>query len=289
MRLWVDDTELESDADVGTPDVFVYGGVALTLDQERSLLAEIRGIKTKFSKSAAYRDMPLKWNMKDVSAAYSLDEDSRNVLKTLVASSKDWRAAIFEAVAKSGAKLFVTPVEAYSPKKEVINETRAQCARYGFVNVLQRFAMYAKASKAGEARIVVDWPHGGDRSMVEKEYEAAYGTGQSTVGNKYSSGPLHEVGFDDAPMFSITQQSAMLQVADLVVGASRYFLSATLHKKEYGPGLTCLRQVRENFHGGADNAHRYSFVPSGKQEFCALVNGAVRHEVFEMPKMEPPA
>lgn len=283
MRLWIDDTELESDAEVGTPDVFVFGGFALSLEQERDLLAQTRAIKSKYAKSHAYRDMPIKWNMKDVGDAYQADASSREVYQTLLTSSKDWRAELFDALAKSGAKLFVAPVESFSLKKEVISETRAQCARYGFINVLQRFSMYVKTEKVGEARVVLDWPQGNDRKMFDEEYGLAYRRGQAADGNRYLSGPLCEVGFDDAPMFSITHQSAMLQIADLVVGASRYFLHATLHKKEYGQGLTCLRQVRGNFHGEAEHACRYSFVPSGKHAFCTLVKNALSYEVYELP------
>ena len=282
MRLWIDETEFESDADVRTPDVFVYGGLALELEQERNLLSKIREIKTKYTKSAVYRDMPIKWNMRDVKEVYQGDSAAQGAYESLFSSVKDWRPELFNAIAESKAQLFVAPVEAYSPSPEVIRASRDRCARYGFVNVLQRFSMHAKVGRLEGARIVADWPR--DRTVVAEEYKSAFQRGTAADGNRYASGPLCEVGFDDAPMFSITQHSAMLQLADMIVGASRFFLQATLRKQEFGDGLRSLKQVRDNFPGGSKFAHKYSFVPSGTADFRNVVIEAIRHDLYELPK-----
>lgn len=282
LRWWVDDSDFQSVPSVGTSDVFVVGGVIATATQAKGLAERIEQIREPYGNPR----LPLKWNFKDAERYYSLDPKSRMFYAKLLAESTDWRAAVFDAIQASGVQLLVAAIEAYGSEKDSVKARRTELMRYVFTMGLSRFGLEVKNSGADGGEVVVDWPPRHEREPINIEYRYAYARGTSKDGPRYLCGPLRELGFADAPFFSTMQHATMLQVADLVVGATKDFLRGARQNK-FGPGLECLKRVRGRFRGAPNSVANHGLVVSpGNAGFRASVRRAIRHELFEEPPPE---
>jgi hypothetical protein len=240
LRWWVDDTDFQSDVEVGTPDVFVMGGVIANDEQSRALAANVEDISAPYGNPR----LPLKWNFRDAERFYSRDPKLSACYARLLEDSVQWRRAVFDAIAESGVTLLVAAIEAHSPDKDKVKALHSELTRWVFTMGLSRFGLHVKNAQEHAAEVVLDWPPRNEREPVNIEYRHAYAHGVSADGQKYHCGPLRELGFADAPLFSTMQYSCMLQVADLVVGATKDFLRGARQEK-FGPDLECLVESGE--------------------------------------------
>ena len=281
MRWWVDDSDFQSDNELGTPDVFVFGGIAVPEGQEADLVKQVEDVKAAYGRCRA----PVKWNFKDAMPFYGVGDEDKAVYENMLKSSSEWRRKIFYILGKSQITLIVTAIEAYSPNKEKVLSTRKSCARMAFANGLMRYAMHVKENPEDKAEVVIDWPAGNDRSPFTREYRTAYTSGKSADGQIYHSGTLAGLRFGDSLMFSNTNDSCMLQIADLVVGASRDFLRACLLGRGYGNGFKMLQLVKHRFRGAPQHVGARGLnVSSGNAAFNRATKLAIWHDLFENPR-----
>lgn len=121
-------------------------------------------------------------------------------------------------------------------------------------------------------------PDKGNSKPFDSEYARAYSRGSTTDGNvTYQCGRLSDLAFADSVMFTTMHHSTMLQVADLVVGATREFLECCLGKKEGGQGIDCLKLARSRLRGAPDNiVGRGIVVPSGNNNLLSRTRKGVR-------------
>lgn len=282
LRWWVDDTDFQSEVAVGTPDVFVLGGVIATQDQSRDLAAAIDAIRTPYGGPR----LPLKWNFKDAERFYSRDQKLLSLYDKLREDTASWRGAVFDAIGASGVQILVTAIEAYSPERDKVKELRTELMRWVFTMGLSRFGLHVKNSDQTSAEVVLDWPPRNEREPINIEYRSAFVRGASKDGQRYHSGPLKEIGFADAPLFATMQYACMLQVADLVVGATRDFMRGARQGK-FGPGLDCLRRVRHCFRGAPGAVESQGLVVSpGNAGFRESVRRAIKHDLFDEPRAD---
>jgi hypothetical protein len=280
MRWWADDADFYSDSEIGTLDVFVFGGIAVREGHAAELIANVEAIKAKHGHPRA----PIKWNFKDAEKFYSGSDKRKEIYAQMSKTCPEWRAEIFDVLGTSGVTLIVTAIEAYSNDKDKILAVRANCAQHVFANALMRYGLHAQ--EVGEnADVVIDWPAANERQPFNDEYQSAYSTGKTCGGHKYRSGELYKLGFSDSVLFSTTQHSCMLQLADLVVGASRDFLRATLLAKKYGPGFDMLKRIKDRFRGAPNKVSSHGLnVSTGNGAFREAVGKAIFHDLFGNPR-----
>lgn len=119
------------------------------------------------------------------------------------------------------------------------------------------------------AQVVLDWPDKGESEPFALEYQAAYTRGKTADGSvNYFCGPLNSLGFLDSVMYTTMTDCTLLQVADLLVGATRELVDCALEKRSDSFGLDMARLVKEKYYGFPSNIFgRGINVPSGNIRF----------------------
>ena len=276
MKWYADNSELNGIKEAEIPDILLFGGVIVGADAEAYLQSEIEKIKKRHGHPCA----PVKWNMKDLKELYKKQEQVA-LYEKLLASSREWRAELFTVLAAADCALLVSCIEGYSQKRDVLKQRKEDLTRYIFTNGLMRFGFHVREAKPSQAQVVLDWPDKGISKPFDSEYAYAYGRGKTINGITYKCGKLSSLGFSDSVMFTHMQHCQMLQIADLVVGASREFLECCLGKKEGGQGLDCLRTVRDKLRGAPGNiVGRGLVVSSGNTKFQSSVRRGVKEMLY---------
>lgn len=277
MKWYADNSELSGIKDAEIPDILLFGGVIIGADAEAFLQSEVEKIKKRHGDPRA----PVKWNMKDLKKLYTKKRQV-DLYEKLIASSREWRAELFTVLAAADCTLLVACIEGYSQKRDVLKQRKEDLTRYIFTNDLMRFGLHVRDTKPPQAQVVLDWPDKGVSEPFNSEYAYAYEFGKTSDGNvTYQCGPLSSLGFSDSIMFTNMRYCQMLQIADLVVGASREFLECCLGKKQGGQGLDCLKTVRDKFRGAPYNiVGRGLVVPSGNADFLNRVRCGVKETLY---------
>jgi hypothetical protein len=248
VKWYADNSDLKGIKDADLNDIFLIGGIAIDARSESGLRSGIERVKG----ATGYARSPVKWNMKDLREHYERHNDLKRY-DYLLRSSAEWRPKIFGCIAASNATIILACVEGYSVLRQVQKRTKEGLVRYAFNNGLMRFGLHVKEIGAAGASVVMDWPDGGDPKPFNIEYAFAFGRGSTPDKIPYRCGKLRDLGFSDSVNFTNTRHSTLLQAADLVVGASRELIECCLGKRGPGPGVECLRIVRDRFRGAPSN------------------------------------
>lgn len=277
MRWYADNSELNGVKDADIPDILLFGGVILEREAEKQLSAHIDAIKAR----RGYPRAPIKWNIKDLKGSYKYF-DRMNIHSELLASSREWRREVFEAIAAVDCTILVACIEGYSSKRAILKERKNDLTRYVFSDGLMRYGLHVQHTKPEMAHVVLDWPDKGVSEPFDLEYACAFGQGQTSEGTvTYRCGKLSDLNFADSIMFTNMLHCQMLQVADLVVGATREFIECCMGKKKGGQGLDCLRLVRDKFRGAPGSIVGWGLiVPTGNQELRNSVSQGIREILY---------
>lgn len=248
MRWYADDSDLKLIESHNFPNVVLFGGFAITYEEERALKADIESAKGKFVHSRS----PIKWNFKDLRGKYS-QQRHEEAYKEILGNMFEVRKAIFEAASKHDFSIIFSLVRGYSSEKKVLREAKSDLARYVFTNSLMRFALHAQESNAKKPEVILDWPDGGDPRPYDIEYASAYNSGKTKDGVQYHSGPLIELDFSDSPAYCRMPHNTMLQFADLILGATREFINHAMDENKTGHGIQLLGTIASKFRGYPNN------------------------------------
>jgi len=249
MRWYADNSELKGIRGAQIPDILFLGGFAVADGEEQKLRLDIEGIKRRYGCPRC----PIKWNFKGLRSLYRNMQASK-LYDRLLKSSKDWRTQIFKCLAQSGVVLILACIESYSRRRTTIKQKKDVLSQYAFSDALMRFALLVKESKPELAQVVLDWPDKGNSEPFDQEYASAFNYGKTHGGKvPYKSGKLMTLPFGDSLLYSNMHHSTMLQVADLIVGATREFVQSCQGSKEDSLGVTCLKEVRDRFLGAPDH------------------------------------
>jgi hypothetical protein len=278
LRWYADNSELSGIREAEIPDILLFGGVIISPEAEAALQSEVEKIKKRHGHPRA----PIKWNLKDLKELYR-KQHQKELYERLVASSAEWRAELFNCLAAADCALLISCIEGYGAKRDVLKKRKDDLTRYIFTNGLMRFGLHVRGAKPAYAQLVLDWPDKGISKPFDSEYADAYDHGKTSDGNvTYQCGRLSSLGFADSVMFTNMPQCQMLQIADLIVGATREFLECCLGKKERGQGLNCLKAVRDKIRGAPGNiVGRGLIVSSGNAEFLGRVKQGVKELLYE--------
>lgn len=279
MRWYADNSELNGIKGAEIPDILLFGGVIASADAIHHIRNEVQNLLEPFGSRRA----PLKWNFKDLRPYY--ERAGRSDLWSRVNDNmRDIRTGVFDILSRADCALLVSGIEGYSEKRDVLKKSKESLSRYVFTNGLMRFGLHVKAIDSKGAQVVLDWPDKGQPHLFNDEYAHAFTNGKTSDGAiKYTSGKLSALGFDDAPAFCSMESSQLLQVADLVVGATREFIECCLGKKKGGQGIDCLRLAREKWRGAPradDVLSRGLAISSGSKDFRAKVLDGLRNVIF---------
>lgn len=274
MKWYADNSELHGTKDSVIPDILIFGGLMIETAQEKVLRASVERIKRKH---CGYDRAPIKWNMRDLESLYK-SQNMESLYKDLFASSQTWRREIFDEIAKTECLALVSCIEGYSADRQVLKDKKDELTGMVFSNALMRYGLHVKGARADSAAVVLDWPDKGKSRPFDEEYASAYSKG-TTPGNnvRYSSGTLSSLGFCDSIYYSNMNHSTMLQVADLVVGATREFIDFCLKQKKTTQGVSCTKQISARFRGAPSRILGYGIiVPSGNDQLLAAVKGGIK-------------
>lgn len=250
MRWYADNSELNGARGTDIPDMLLFGGVAIPPDCDVDFRNSIEEIKAKYGHPRA----PIKWNFKDLKKLYETQK-MEALYQRMLASSKDWRAEIFEASLNFDYKIIIACVQCHSVQRKVIKGVKPDLTKFTFSNGLMRVALHAQETRPDRYQIILDWPDQGDSSPFDMEYASAYKAGVTKDGNvPYHSGALKDLGFMDSVVYTNMKHSTILQFADLVVGASREFIECAIGKKETGFGLDMAKLVAKKYRGHEQKA-----------------------------------
>ncbi|MBK6827239.1 MAG: hypothetical protein IPG86_10300 [Chitinophagaceae bacterium] len=136
---------------------------------------------------------------------------------------------------------------------------------YAFNNVLMRTSLEVQTRKVNVTQVILDWPDGNNPKRFNHEYYYAYWRGKTPAGQDYFSGTLKSVGFHDTVLFASMNHSNMLQFSDLLIGATRDFLSCELEDREYAIGKELTEIVFKKFRGFPNNINYGLSISSGNQ------------------------
>jgi hypothetical protein len=278
IRWHADNSELRGLKEAQIPDTLLFGGVAVPHELEQPLRKVVEDIKARYAKARA----PIKWNFRDLEKLYRQPGWGR-FYEPLLESSSSWRSEIFDAVRPYKFAIIVSVLEAHSAARNVIKRKKDALTQYVFANSLMRFGLHVQESRATGAEVIMDWPDKGRSGPFDTEYAAAFNTGKTQDGQvTYDCGPLKDLGFADHAMYAHMHHSTLLQLSDLIVGASREFVECALGKRTAGQGVQCLRAVREKLRGYPDQIFgRGINVATKDDRFKASIKQGIKETLID--------
>jgi hypothetical protein len=154
----------------------------------------------------------------------------------LIGQSNALRSELLTELTAAGATIFASAIRAYSNKKQILGATREDLVGFSFGNLLMRVGLFCKGIADGRrVDVLLDWPERNDRGPFTAEYYTGWRYGRSGPEGKavpYQGGALANIAFSPAPAFAGTEFEPRLQLADLVVGATREFINFSLGKAQ---------------------------------------------------------
>jgi hypothetical protein len=219
---FIDDTEFLVTGDTKQPDVFVFGGYFIEHARLDALQRQVVDIKQSFGLRA---DSPVKWNVKDLKKVYDHSEDGE-LYQVLLHRSDQVRRALLDLIPEFDAQVLACALHRYSETPD-----SRDCYRWTLENLLQRVGLMAQAietryHQASSTMVVLDWTQKKTGKGLFDIYAAGYYEGQAVdCGQPYFSGPLAHHRFADSLLFGSMIHSGPLQLADLITGCVREFLT----------------------------------------------------------------
>jgi len=279
MEFVCDNSELSGIWGAEAPDVLVIGGYAIPRDKVTPLLKKVQEVK-------AYRGLnahcPVKWNMRDLDRALAA-HDLIGQKDILIGQSNLLRTDLLDQLTAAGATIFASAICAYSNKKQVLGKTREDLVCFSFGNLLMRVGLFCKEA-AGGRRIdaLLDWPERNDRGPFTAEYYTGWRYGRSGPEEKavrYQCGALADIAFSPTPIFAGMEFEPRLQLADLVVGATREFINFSLGKaKEDSFGVQRFKSLIPHFYQapGSQILGRGMTISPTNSDFSSAVLAALK-------------
>jgi len=256
LRWYADNSELNGIWNAQIPDILMLGGIAVPSTAELALKNALEEVKLGFSDTPNY---PLKWNLKNLKPWFEAS-DQTNLYKQLLSDSKSWRTEIFQRISCLDCTILVCMRGIFGTSRQEISRLKNSVVQMTFADALARFGLLVQASSSETAEVILDWPESANHAPYTETYSSALLDEQG-----FYCGPLKSLGFSDAPLFTRMEDSSLMQLSDLVVGASREFVEYGLGKRENRPiGFDVLRMAAEKIRGWPDQIlERGICVPKG--------------------------
>lgn len=256
--LYADDTYAKSSKSEDTSRIHLFGGIIVGKDCESLLINKIREIKGRYT----HPNMPFKWNFKDTSIKKKYEEFNKTSdYRKMLADSRMWRLDLFRAINALDYSIIVACIEALPGDKEAVSKAKSQLHTYCFENVLMRVGLDAKNS-GGNWQCVLDWPPDNDTRPFDTAYYRLFHFGQGASTTPAHCGPLEKLGFSHSLHFTKSNHSPLMQLADLVLGATRDHIECVVQGRNSCVGSEAVDVFYNHYRNLNGRVPIYGVVPS---------------------------
>jgi hypothetical protein len=207
--------------------IFVFGGFSLPYENINSLKNKIIQIKNNYNIPA---QLPIKWNFKDNSMQkVYLDVLGKEQYEEIVRLSESIREDVLQAISEDELDIQVMACSTY---KGLVTKGCRDFFLECFANYLQRVGLDLQYKLTDDAQVVIDTPSENRQNQMFNMFSEGYYNGVDDRGNKYFSGPLKNYNIYPTLLASSDLNSDELQIADIIVGATKDFLNWVKYGKE---------------------------------------------------------
>lgn len=274
-KFYCDDSALKKNHGDDKRPVFLYGGILISRDDEVALSQIMKSVK----KAYTGEDMPFKYNIRDVEEVYQRFERQAEYEK-IKSESSIWRKRIIQESLTFNYKIFISCIENFQADKKEQKEIKKDLSSYLFANTLMRVGIYSDEIGLEYVQTILDWPEGNDSKPYDKEYYYAYNRGTNSDGQKYFSGPLKDLHFDQTLYYARCHHSNMLQLADIIMGSTRDWMETELQKREYSIGKELTALFFPKLYGYPNKVLGYGLnVSSNNQTFKSFLREIINKNV----------
>src|SRR5690606_29478202 len=210
-------------------------------------------------------DLPIKYNFKDLKGKYD-EHGFTEEFKLMLADSAKWRKELFEKAVQLDFKIIIAVIQNFQSQKPSQKEIKSDLLGFAFVDILMRLGKELQYKKFEHVQVISDWPESNDPKPFNFNYYYGFSRGTTPKGIEYFSGKLQDVGFHDTVLFASMNHSNMLQFADLIIGASRDFLTTHFDEREYSIGKELTEILLPKFRGFPKNITYGISVSSNNRE-----------------------
>jgi len=247
-KWYADDTSLKKNHTDSKRPVFLFGGILISREDE----IELSNIMKSVKKAYTGPDMPLKYNLKDLKDVYDRFEKQKEYEK-LLEESNIWRKRIIQESLNFDYKIFISCIENFQADKKEQKTIKQDLSSYLFSNALMRVGLYVDDNELEYTQVILDWPEGNFSKPFDKEYFYAYNKGKNSDGQAYYCRPLSKIGFDQTLYFARCNHSNLLQLTDIILGATRDWIETELQEREYSIGKELSKLFLPKFYGYPSN------------------------------------
>lgn len=213
MFLFVDDTEFKLKG-VNDRDEYIqaFGGFVVSQTSLRFAEQIIDSTKNAYQIPL---NLPLKWNLRDKKSEYiaAIGEES---FIAILAQFDEIRMSIFSQFAQVDAKVLV------SFNRYILQTHYQMGSKITFENLLQRFGLILQSNPNDTVNLVAVDRDNARINLLCEVYDDAY-----RMGTGFHSGPLSSYSIPYLS-FSLSVFNPLLQLADLLLGCTSYFVRSAL-------------------------------------------------------------
>lgn len=243
-KWYADDSELKKIHGDSKRPVLLFGGILISRKDEVELSQIIKEIKKEYTGE----DMPVKFNLKDLSEVYErfnrIEEHKR-----LLRESREWRLRIINESLKFDYRIFISCIENFQYNKKKQKSIKRDLSSFLFANALMRVGLHGRDLNSDYIQVILDWPEGNAPKPFDKEYYYAYNRGTDSEAQNYYCGPLKNIGFDQTLHYARCNHSNMLQLTDIILGSTRDWIETELQDREYSIGMELAKLFLPKFYG----------------------------------------
>jgi len=258
-KWYADDTALKKNHGDSKRPVFLYGGILISRSDEVKLSAVIKSVKKEYTSE----DMPVKYNIKDVEEVYQRF-DRLKEYERLKSESAIWRKKLIQKSLQFDYKIFISCIENFQADKKEQKPIKQNLSSYLFANALMRVGIYASENEMEHIQVILDWPEGNDSKPFDKEYYYAYNRGTNSDKQDYFCGALNELGFDQTLYYARCNHSNLIQITDIILGATRDWIETEMQQREISIGKELAQLFLPKFYGYPSRILGYGINVSSK-------------------------
>lgn len=256
--LYADDTYAKVTKADAPRKIHLFGGIVVSRDVEASLIQAMRDIKSQYT----HPNMPIKWNFRDTVIRKKYEEyDRLDEYKRMLRNSREWRLELFKKIEGVNYTIIASCIEAHSDEPKIIKKTKNPLNTYCFENVLMRLGLDAK-EKGGNWQCVLDWPPDNDSRPFDTGYYQLFHFGKASSPKPAICGPLESLGFSHSLHFTRANHSPLMQLADLVIGATRDHIECKMQCRESSVGTEAVEIFYDHFRNKDGKIPSYGLIPS---------------------------
>lgn len=179
----------------------------------------------------------------------------------MLKKSREWRLEIFQLINSIDYKIIVSCIESYSEQTDVANKLKNDLNTYCFENVLMRAGLEAK-ELSGKWQCVLDWPPDNDSKPFDRGYYQLFHSGKGPSSTRATCGPLEPLGFSHSLHFTKANHSPMMQLTDLILGATRDHIECKIQGRESSVGTEAVDIFYNHFRNKDGVVPKYGVVVS---------------------------